>query len=291
MKKFELERIHRNCINVDKFKFSIPVCIYKPKVIDESTVIFIYSTGLNGTIDSIDNFNYPIFDNNFLVSYEKSAIGSNKNKATLNKNNYVRELWEVVKWVKNKYSKYKIFLIGESWGTALAFLCYKKHPNEISGVIGWNMPCKLVDPSKKSIKEKIMVASKIVFTLLTNIDTYDKNSKELAPQLSSNPIIIRASQMNSEKNKSNNKITFASWRSFKPAWKFIEKNAKNKNFNFIYVQSGKDIMCDKKRWKKFYNNALNNHKKFIENGYHILSFEEPWNKELFEQFNKIKELK
>jgi hypothetical protein len=78
------------------------------------------------------------------------------------------------------------------------------------------------------------------------------------------------------------RLYLASWWSFKPAWRFLNKNLGNNKYNMFYIQSGEDFMVQKKYFKKFEEKwSYTNRIKYFEKGYHILSMEEPWNEQLY----------
>lgn len=48
----------------------------------------------------------------------------------------LKDLFEIVQYLKIKYNKQKIILFGHSWGTILGSIFIKKHPEEVAYYIG-----------------------------------------------------------------------------------------------------------------------------------------------------------
>jgi hypothetical protein len=68
-------------ININPHKCPIPFFYIKPKNISEESSIFIFLGGLDATNAQVRLLNYPIFDNHFLVTYERMGSIENQNKA------------------------------------------------------------------------------------------------------------------------------------------------------------------------------------------------------------------
>ncbi|WP_297422374.1 alpha/beta hydrolase [Clostridium sp.] len=74
----------------------------------------------------------------------------------------VQDLYEVVQYLKKKYNKQKIVLLGHSWGTVLGSLFIRKYPEEIAYYIGAAQVIGIVENEKvgyNKIREVIEQAS------------------------------------------------------------------------------------------------------------------------------------
>lgn len=72
------------------------------------------------------------------------------------------DLFELVKYLKNKYNKEKIALLGHSWGSILGTMFIKKYPKEISHYIGVGQVINMMENEKfgyAKVKEEIIKAN------------------------------------------------------------------------------------------------------------------------------------
>lgn len=271
-KSFEKSRIINEEWEIKGFKEKVPTYLIKPK--SKTDKALIYVPGLNGNGSLIRFFNYKEFNNCYLFSFDARAQGNNKNKASRFYKKYVRDLIKVINEFKRKNKKVKeIYLCGESWGSTLSILAYKKTKKKklIEGVIGWNMPYSIVDLSSEKGWKKVKRNLKVFFTFITSISTYDESP--LSDKLTNNATIKKVILM-VKNNKLNNKVPIAAWRSFKKSWKIVENHDKN----IRYIQSWEDAMLSRKGVKKI--NSLDHVVKF-DKGYHILTFDEQVQDKLF----------
>lgn len=248
-----------------------PVFYISPKNISNKMIFYI--PGLNGNGIMIKYWNTSLSDNFYLVSFDPRAQGESKAKSSRLYKRYLKDINEIIIAFKNKYNIDDVYIIGESWGSALASLYLKKYKN-IKGIFIWNMPCKLIDVSEEKKWIKFKRNLKIIFTFLFFINTND-----LAPfnkKLTNNKTLIRTVEIFRRK-KISNKVVIASWRSFKPAWNFLLKN--HKSINFKYIQSKEDVLIDFNKVNRL--SKISNKIVILDKGYHILSFDENVNKDLF----------
>lgn len=274
MKRFEADRIFYHQLITPKFSHPIPIAYCLPLNLNKDSIVYVYNYGLGSTNSWNLYMNFPIFQSNYFVLYEKQGHGLNQNKPSQHPRKYVIELNEVIKWVKKQFPERRIFLLGESWGAAVNCLYYKKYQNEIiNGLFIWNMPKRPVDISETPKKQGIIAGIKLLITLLFNIPFNNKPTKFIQDKLSQNAILVRAQKM-APLSSSNTKLLIAVWRSFKRAWVFLLNNINNEEkYNIFYLQSGQDALIDWKIIKKINSFASLNHYKFIETGFHVLSFE------------------
>ena len=289
MKPFTNEQLETIEIESNKFKEKIPVIVCKPRILTDDSNIFIFSNGLSGNNTTAQNMNYPFFESNYLISYEKAGHGNNKNKPSQRIKFYLKELDEVVNWVKSNFSNRKIYLIGESWGSNIGFVYYFKNKKKVDGCVAWNMPCKIVDISGKKGKQKFITSFKTLISLVLNISTFDNYPSFTTDKLSTNKVLIRLKKIEtSDQFKLNFKSSLAVWKFGHKSWKQIIKNANRQDLNFIYIQSKNDVLADWKKWNKLSNKDTNKiHSIFLDDGHHILSFETNMTAKLFDEVQKI----
>lgn len=90
--------------------------------------------------------------------------------STINVQQYVNDAHELVTWIKKKYNKEKIYVLGHSWGTALGVKLVQQFPNDFYAYIGVAQVVNMVENEKQTLQ----------FTLDTAIA---ENNKEAIAQL------------------------------------------------------------------------------------------------------------
>lgn len=280
MLKFEEKRITFCKIECVNFKHYIPAVCVEPKSVTKSTVVFIFNGGIGSSIPACLYMNSFLYDNHYFVTYEKAGHNQNTNKPSQFKKNYLKELDEVVLWVRKKYPDKKIYLLGESWGTAINFIYYKKNKNKIDGTIGWNMPLGITNPEKKTIKQMYSIVWREIITLLFNIECHLPIVQTSQDKFCRDPLFRRMLSI-IPPSKTNTKINISVWRFMKPCFNFIKKYGRSKDLNFMYIQSGEDIMADWKKISKLEKYIDSKHYKKFETGFHVLSMEPKESQQLF----------
>lgn len=275
MNKFKQNQTFYVNLQTKKFVNPIPIAYCVPETINDDTVVYIFNCGLGSTNTWNLYMNYPLFQRNYFVIYEKQGHGLNRNKPSQYLKKYIYELDVVIQWTKNFFPKHKIFLLGESWGASINCLYYKKYhhffpQNHIKGVFIWNMPNKPVDVSNKSWWQIVKIGWRLILTLLFNLSFKDPSPAFIHDKLSQNTLLIRAQKM-VPLSRQNTRLLLAVWRSLKRSWLFLEKNINNGDI--FYLQSGQDAMADWKKINELKKIATPKSFKLIPTGYHILSFE------------------
>lgn len=262
---------------VPGIKEKVPVIMIEPQISNFTNTLVIFITGLNGNSSFTKYFNYDCFKAVYLFSYDQRAQSKNKNKASKNYKIYLKDLDFIINEIKSRYHYIeKIILIGESWGSSLAFLYNKYRPNKINGTFGWNMPYKVKDIQPKSFSAKLKLSIKVLLTFLTPIETFDESP--IAGALTNNLILKRMLKAN-KSNKLSNRVVIAAWMTFKKSWRYLICNCNN--INFTYIQSGEDVMAT----DQIINKAMLKSDNFIkfDKGYHILTFDENVSDKLFQK--------
>jgi hypothetical protein len=99
---------------------------------------------------------------------------------------------------------------------------------------------------------------------------------------SSNEMLVRLSKIANANKIVDLRLYLASWWSFKPAWRFLNKNIGNDKYNIFYIQSGEDFMAEQKYFNKFQQKWITTGRvQYFDKGFHVLSMEEPWNEQLY----------
>jgi hypothetical protein len=78
MNVFPKDRIVEKTI----FNDTIPYIIIKPIKETKDTKVFFYNGGMGSTFTNVKVLNEPIFDNHYIVSFERSEHGKNKKPAS-----------------------------------------------------------------------------------------------------------------------------------------------------------------------------------------------------------------
>lgn len=269
---------------IDTGHGQIPIFCVKPINKNKNTKkLVLFIQGLNGNGSTIYYWNYPAFDNAYLVSFDARAQAGNDLKPSRFYKRFIRDIDLVIKNLKEKLSVNEIYLMGESWGSALALLYKKYNPNVVNNLITWNMPYKAVDVSKGNESNVIKRNLLMLSTCLFSINTYD--DAPFIKELTNNKLLLRTIQV-LRNNRLSNKVIIASWLSFKPAWKFLIKHKNEfKKLNITYIQSLQDIMREPKVVNKLIADDKNVY--IFEQGYHILTFDDNVNDKLFQLIGEI----
>lgn len=280
--KYEQNRIKE--WNIETKDGIIPIFCVKPTTENRKTKkLVLFIQGLNGNGSTIYYWNYPTFDDAYLVSFDARAQANNTLKPSRHYKTFIKDIDLVVDNLKEKLNFDEIYLMGESWGAALAVLYKKHYPEKIKNLIVWNMPYRAVDVSKNDNSNKTKRNIYMLSTLIFSINTYD--DAPFIKELTNNKILLRTIQL-LRNNRISNKVIIASWLSFKPAWKFLFKHSNEfKKLNITYIQSMEDIMREMKAVNKLTLDDKNVH--IFKQGYHILTFDDNVNDKLFNIISKI----
>lgn len=74
----------------------------------------------------------------------------------------------------------------------------------------------------------------------------------------------------------------------KPSWRFLFKNLNSDTYNFLYIQSGQDVLAVGKIVDKLNNNYKASKKYlFIPTGFHVLTFEPKESTILYSEIKKF----
>ncbi|MCL2717879.1 MAG: alpha/beta hydrolase [Lachnospiraceae bacterium] len=113
--------------------------LHFPSLPEKEVVLFIH--GGPGTSEAVSGHDmYEAHKDKFnIVYYDQRGAGKtymrNPDKEA-DINNILKDLEESVEYIKQKYNKEKIIILGHSWGTIPGALYVKKHPENVIGYVG-----------------------------------------------------------------------------------------------------------------------------------------------------------
>ena len=110
---------------------------------NKSNPILVFLHGGPGAtvVNSLFRYYHSKLEDHFLVTYwDQRGAGKSYSKKisqdSMNIDQFVSDLDELIKYLKKRFNKNKVYLIGESWGSLLGILYAKKHPENIEAYIG-----------------------------------------------------------------------------------------------------------------------------------------------------------
>ena len=178
-KKINLDYIRNFFVNIDQIKKPVPFVEIKPRIKSETEnkIGIIFLNGLNGTKTMINYFNYPVFEDKWLFTFDNRAQGENQNFASKNYRKYVKDAYLSIEYLIKENKQIETwYLLGESWGGAIIIHLVKKKLNKkIKGVFFWNMPCKIVNVDPRSKKAAFINNIKVITTFLFGIQLKTDN--------------------------------------------------------------------------------------------------------------------
>ncbi|GHU49729.1 hypothetical protein FACS189459_2100 [Bacilli bacterium] len=80
MKLFSDSRTHIEQLDINKYKYPIPIITISPIKEDDDSCVFLFNGGIGNTLQLVRMLDYPFFNKHYLVSFERKAHGGNKNK-------------------------------------------------------------------------------------------------------------------------------------------------------------------------------------------------------------------
>jgi pimeloyl-ACP methyl ester carboxylesterase len=129
--KYESEYVHIN--GIEEF------FLHFPSSPEKEVILFLH--GGPGTSEAVTGHNMLKYhEDKFHVVYfdqrgtGKTFVRNVEKEADIN--NLLEDLEESVEYIKNKYKKEKIIILGHSWGTVLGTLYVKKHPENVLCYVG-----------------------------------------------------------------------------------------------------------------------------------------------------------
>lgn len=85
-------------------------------------------------------FNKNLEDYFIVVNWEQRGCGKSypaiKDREAINVEQYVSDINELTEYLKNRFDKEKIYLLGHSWGTIIGTMAVQKYPDQFYAYIG-----------------------------------------------------------------------------------------------------------------------------------------------------------
>jgi len=286
MLKFEQERMENTELTNPMFVSPIPLLVVNPKTITDKSTVIIFTSGLGNTNVLASYMNNKLFDENWFISFEKAMHGNNKNLPSQFKKQWLNELDLVVDYVKERFPGRKIFLIGESWGSAINFVYYKLNKDKVAGTVNWNSPMSVINPEKVPFKKMVATSFIQLSTFLFNTNKLIPHIQNKVEMFTSDPILVRLMRFEPDV-KRNTRATLAVWRFMGPTLRFLKKYGKDDNYKFLYIQTKEDILQKPSTIKSLSKHMDANHFQLWEKGRHILQFEPNESDKLFEAISQF----
>jgi len=123
----------------------------------ENPILLYLHGGPGNPIMDLFRKKHKSLENHFIVvQWEQRGAGksySNKiSKESMNIEQFLSDLKDLIKYLREKFNKKKIFLMGHSWGSFLGILAIKKYPELFHAYIGVGQLFDMVENEKLSYK-------------------------------------------------------------------------------------------------------------------------------------------
>ena len=235
-------------VTITGFAHPVP-CIFLPATNPNVDAVVIYLHGLNGSKDSL-HFLRRHLTNAHIIGYDARACGKNLNEPSIHVNNAVNDLALLIQTLKQDLSYLNIkrfYLTGESFGAAVCLIYCKKF-QDVQGILIWNLPCKIIDVTDTPKTKQLKVALPLMWTLLTNLPTYDYAPSPVE-KLSNNRTLILATKLIKQKTLNDNRNIIAAWLGNHHGWNtMLSKSFMQKTTaRIIYISSEQDPLRDHKK--------------------------------------------
>lgn len=150
-------------------EFFIPIDksnLYTRVVGNPDKPIIITLHGGPGAFNVDHEFYRDVFENDYLMVYfDQRGSGKSdewKDKTMLTTDQFVKDLDQVVEYIKNKYPNKKINLLGSSWGGMYGFLYLIKHQEKINSFISNSGTANIQHNNFALIKHEKQLANKLI---------------------------------------------------------------------------------------------------------------------------------
>lgn len=150
-------------------EFFIPIeksNLYTRVVGNPDKPIIITLHGGPGAFNVDHEFYRDVFENDYLMVYfDQRGSGKSdewKDKTMLTTDQFVKDLDQVVEYIKNKYPNKKINLLGSSWGGMYGFLYLIKHQKKINSFISNSGTANIQHNNFALIKHEKQLANKLI---------------------------------------------------------------------------------------------------------------------------------
>lgn len=125
-------------------------------------VLLFLAGGPGGTQMAAVRYNLQKLEKNFVVvNWDQPGSGKSyyaTNIKNLNVNNYIQDGYELTKYLCETFKKDKIYLVGESWGSALGIFLAEKYPKKYYSFIGTGQMIDFSKTEELDYKKAIEIA-------------------------------------------------------------------------------------------------------------------------------------
>jgi pimeloyl-ACP methyl ester carboxylesterase len=131
----------------------------------KSPVILYLHGGPGSPLTPVVNHYNSILEKHFIVvQWEQRGSGKSYNKSidrnSMTIDQFINDLHEVITFLKNKYGKEKIYIIGHSWGSALGMLYINQYPEDCYAYFGTGQAINLNEAENISYDFTVEMALK-----------------------------------------------------------------------------------------------------------------------------------
>jgi pimeloyl-ACP methyl ester carboxylesterase len=126
----------------------------RSKNIENPIILYLHGGPGSPLIPVVNHYNSILEKHFIVVQWEQRGSGKSYNKS-IDKNSmtieqFISDLHEVITFLKKRFEKEKVYIIGHSWGSALGMLYINQYPNECYAYIGTGQAINLNKAEKIS---------------------------------------------------------------------------------------------------------------------------------------------
>lgn len=128
----------------------------------DKPVLLFLAGGPGGSQLSETREQLNLLENNFVVvDWDQAGSGKSYNSAKVNSltpKRYVSDAHELTKYLCQRFNKKKVYVLGESWGSALGIMLVKKYPELFYAFVGTGQMISFVDTELYCYNTAIQIA-------------------------------------------------------------------------------------------------------------------------------------
>jgi proline iminopeptidase len=143
----------------------VPQMLWLRGVSEENPVLILLHGGPGASESALFRHYNSELEHHFLVVYwEQRGTGRSFSPTippeTMSIRQFVNDLDEVVTFVKERFHKDKVFLVGHSWGTAIGTLYAYEHPENVAAYVGIGQVANMLEGEQQSYDYALSEAKK-----------------------------------------------------------------------------------------------------------------------------------